>query len=79
MQGEQRTAAGCTVELDESAMLLDDAADDAEPEASPAGFALGGEERLEDAPLELGSYARPVVLDGDAHEHAGLGSLRQHR
>src|SRR5262249_38488351 len=60
--GEPRPAPRLGRRVDRAAVLLDDAAADAEPEAGPH-LPLGGEERLPDPGQVLGGDPDPVVLD----------------
>src|SRR5262249_39100668 len=60
--GEPRPAPRLGRRVDRAAVLLDDAAADAEPEAGPH-LPLGGEERLPDPGQGLGGDPDPVVLD----------------
>ncbi len=53
-----------------SAMALDDPGTDAESESGAVG--LGGEERVEQAALHVGRYARSQVADREAHDLGGL-------
>src|SRR3954471_24857021 len=65
--GEARADAGARVDLDASAMRLDDAVADRKAEAGSLAGLLGGEERVEDLRQHVLRDAPPVVGDLDGH------------
>lgn len=75
--GERGARAGLARQLDLAGVLANDAGDDGKAEPGADTDRFGGEERLEDAGLELERNAGPIVLDVE-EDAAGAGAGAQH-
>jgi hypothetical protein len=73
VDADRRARPGLAVDLEEAAVLRDDAVDRGEPQARPLALRLGGEEGLEEVRQGRRVHPAPGVADREPHVLPGDG------